>query len=245
MRRYFAFSATREGAEAALPVRLPLKRTQEAVRKSLINVGGLTYPLLQRPVMWVNPSESGAGALFTFDRQRPYGDVRFDEDLSFVAMREPTEDEADPPMIYLEALTWEFVFTLHFFEKLVAEFDRRGTFRIGLGLAGFQGAHVDWAGFEEEAETERRYGLLTNWRFMPSSDVSSFEVPGVYLPTTSSDLREAIANVIAETAFAVKGRRRTALGDNSESRLNLSLPSIRRVVENAWERIPRSDSGPR
>jgi|HubBroStandDraft_6_1064221.scaffolds.fasta_scaffold4231928_1 hypothetical protein len=49
MRRYISFSSTREVAEAgAQPQQLPLRRTQEVARQSLVNVGGLTYPLLQR-----------------------------------------------------------------------------------------------------------------------------------------------------------------------------------------------------
>src|SRR5438094_363163 len=103
MKRYISFSATREVAEVGQPVPLPLRRTQDVARQSLINVGGLTYPLLQRSAMWTSPEEVDGGISFTFDRQKPYGDARFAQDLSFMATREPMDEEAEPPLIFLEA----------------------------------------------------------------------------------------------------------------------------------------------
>lgn len=238
MRRYISFSSTREVAEAgAPPQQLPLRKTQEAARQSLVNVGGLTYPLLQRAAMWSFCEEVDQGVSFTFNRQRPYGDVHFGPDLSFLATREPTDDEAEPPVIFLEALTWEFVFTMVFFKKFVVAFGRPGTFRIGLGFAGFQDAQVDWAGFEEDPNALRTEGMLTNWRFQPPKEVVAYEVPGVVFPGNDDDLVGGVVDVVAEASFAVKGIRRTALGRH-ESRLTLTRASIEGVVRAALERVP-------
>jgi hypothetical protein len=236
MKRFISFSATREEAEPGQPAPLQLRRTQEIARQSLVNVGGLTYPLLQRAAMWTFVEEVDGGVVFTFNRQRPFGDVRFERDLSFLATRDPTDDEAEPPLVFLEALTWEFVFTLAFFEKFVATSTRPGTFRIGLGFAGFHDAQLDWAGFDEEREVEEAHGTLTNWRFRPGKDVVAFEEPGVAFPRTGdAELVQSISNVIAEAAFAVKGMRRTAF-EVKESRLTLGRASIVAVVQAALAR---------
>jgi hypothetical protein len=233
MKRYISFSSTREVAEAgAQPAQLPLRRTQEVARQSLVNVAGLTYPLLQRASMWSFCDEVDQGVSFTFNRQRPYGDVHFGPDLSFLATREPTDDEAEPPLIFLEALTWELVLTMIFFKRFVATFGRPGTFRIGLGFAGFQDAQVDWAGFQEDPAAQQAQGMLTNWRFLPPKEAVAYEVPGVTFPANDEDLVGPIVDVIAETSFAVKGLRRTALGRN-ESRLSLTRASIEAVVRAA------------
>jgi hypothetical protein len=236
MRRYISFSSTREVAEAdAQPQQqLPLRRTQEVARQSLLNVGGLTYPLLQRASMWSFGEEVDQGVSFTFNRQHPYGDVHFDPDLSFLATREPTDDEGEPPVIFLEALTWEFVFTLIFFKKIVAAFGRPGTFRIGLGFTGFQDAQVDWAGFAEDPHAE---GMLTNWRFQPPKDVVAYEAPGIAFPANDDDLVGGVVDVIAEASFAVQGIRRTALGRH-QSRLSLTRASIEGVVRAALRQVP-------
>lgn len=237
MRRYISFSCTREVAEAgAPPQQLPLRKAQEVARQSLVNVAGVTYPLLQRASMWSFCDEVDQGVSFTFNRQRPYGDVHFGPDLSFLATREPTDDEGDPPVIFLEALTWEFVFTMIFFKRFVAAFRRPGTFRLGLGFTGFQDAQVDWAGFSEDAEAQQAQGMLTNWRFLPPKEVVAYEAPGVNFPANDEELLGSIVDVVAEASFAVKGLRRTALGRN-ESRLTLSRPSIEAVVRAALARL--------
>ena len=239
MRRLISFSSTREVAEAgAPPLQLPLRRTQEVARQSLVNLGGLTYPILQRASMWSLPEEVDQGVTFTFNRQRPYGDVHFGPDLSFLATREPTDDEAEPPVIFLEALTWELVFTMIFFKRFVHAFARPGTFRIGLGFTGFQGAQVDWAGFYEDAEAQQAQGMLTNWRFQPPKDVVAYETPGVTLPANDEDLVGGMVEVIAEASFAVKGLRRTAL-ERNESRLTLSRSSIEGVVRRALAAVSK------
>lgn len=238
MKRYISFSCTREVAEpVASPQQLPLRKTQEAARRSLINVGGLTYPLLQRASMWSLLDEVDQGVTFTFNRQRPYGDIHFGPDLSFLATREPTDDEATPPFIFLEALTWELVFTMVFFKKFIAEYGRPGTFRAGLGFAGFQDAQVDWAGFEEDPAALRTEGMLTNWRFRPPKEVVAYEVPGVVFPGSDDDLVRCVVDVVAEASFAVQGIRSTALGRN-QSRLTLTHASIEGVVRAALKQVP-------
>jgi hypothetical protein len=237
MRRYISFSATREVMEAGTLPPLPLRRTQELARQSLVNFGGLTYPLLQRASSWNTCDEVDGGISFTFNRQRPYGDVRFDQDLSFLATREPTDDEAEPPVIFLEALTWELVFTMVFFKRFLAAFGRPGTFRIGLGFAGFQGAQVDWAGFEDDPGTQQTEGRLTNWRFQPPKEVVAYEAPGVTFPVTDDDLVRAVTDVVAEASFAVKGIRHRPF-ERNESRLSLTRTSIDHVVREALSRVP-------
>lgn len=233
MKRNIEFSSTREVAEAgAQPAQLPLRRTQEVARQSLVNVAGLNYPLLQRTSMWSFCDEEDQGVSFTFNRQRPYGDVHFGPDLSFRATREPTDDEGEQPILFLEALTWEFVCTMIFFKRFVAAFGRPGMFRIGLGLAGFQDAQLDWAGFQEDPAVQQGQGMLTNWRFQPPKDVVAYEAPGVEFPGNDDDLAGSIVDVIAEASLAVKGLRRTALG-RTESRLTLARPSIEAVVRAA------------
>jgi hypothetical protein len=237
MKRYISFSATREVTEANQPVPLPLRRTQDVARQALVNLGGLTYPLLQRSSMWSNPEEVDGGVTFTFDRQKPYGDARFAQDLSFLATREPTDDEAEPPLIFLEALAYEFTFTMWFHHKVIAAFGRPGMFRIGLGFAGFADAQIDWAGFQEEPAVQREQGVLTNWRFAPPREVVAYESPGVSFPCTNkNDLVVPIAQAIAECSFAVKGYRRTAF-DRTESRVVLSQTSIEGVVTSALNHI--------
>src|SRR5262249_4788821 len=157
-RRNISFSSTREVAEAgAPPQQLPLRRTQEVARKSLVNIGGLKYPPPQRPSHWGVCGEGGQGVTVTVSRQPPYWGGHFGADLSLLATREPTDDETatEPPVIFLEALTWEFVATMIFFKKVVTAFGRQGTFRIGLGFVGFQEAQVDWAGFTEDPDAVR------------------------------------------------------------------------------------------
>lgn len=238
MRRFFSFYGTREAAEVTtLPPQLPRRKTQEIARQSLINVGGTTYPLLQRASMWNFAEEVDQGVTFTFNRQRPYGDIHFDPDLSFQATREPTDDEAEPTLIFLEALTWELVFTMVFFNKFIGAFGRPGTFRIGLGFAGFQDALVDWVGFKEDPKTLREEGKLINWRFQPPKEVVAYEVPGIEFPVNNNDdLVAGIVEMIAEASFAVRGIRRTALG-RDESRLTLARESIEGVVKAALQQV--------
>lgn len=238
MKRYISFSSTREVTDpVASPQQLPLRKTQEAARRSLVNVGGLTYPLQQRASMWSLLEEVDQGVTFSFNRQRPYGDVHFGPDLSFLATREPTDDEAAPPIIFLEALTWEFVFTMIFFKKFVVEYGRPGTFRIGLGFAGFQDAQVDWAGFEEDPVALKAEGMLTNWRFRPPKEVVAYEAPGVVFNGNDDDLVGGVVDVVAEASFAVQGIRSTALGRN-QSRLTLTRASIENVVKAALKQVP-------
>jgi hypothetical protein len=67
MRRFISFSSTREEAEGpGTPQQLSLRKTQEAARQSLVNVGGLTYPLQQRASMWSSCEEVDQGVTFTF-----------------------------------------------------------------------------------------------------------------------------------------------------------------------------------
>ena len=227
MKPAISFSASRETTESGVPKPLQLRHAQEVARQSLVNVGGVSYPLHQRAALWCNLGKDRDDAVsFEFNRQHPYGDCRFDQDLSFLASRELDDDESNPPIILLERLTWELVASLLFFSRFVQAHNRPGLFRIGLGLSDLIDTQFDWAGFENNPDVDE---VLTVWRFKPMHNRVCYEVPHVAFPIVEDDLVQAVTDVIADASQSVKGIRLSAT-KHYESRLELTRHSIDRVA---------------
>lgn len=240
MRQYFEISATRISSSGGGRAALSLRRLQEAVRQSLINLDGVTYPAMQTSSAWAwaNVTEVEDGSVFTFNRQAPLAEVAFAKDLSLRCVREPLNSETGPATIFLEALVYEFIATLIFFNKVVKSVNKPGEFKVGLGTTGFAEAYVDWSGFSESTDAA---GLsLINWRFRPGRDSVVFEGDSVSFPCDDfGPMRQAVTEVVRDFAFLVVGTRRTPMGNNSQSRLELTAASVDRVLGIVLDKVSR------
>ena len=232
MTPYISIFAVRSVAEAR-DSKLNARKYAFAVKKALVTASGVTYPNFQTAPMWISPAEADSDhILFVFDRRPPTGDFRLERDCSWTATRRLLDDEQNGPVIYLESLTWEFVCSMVFMERLIAEVGRPGEFRVGITLSGFNNAFVDWAGFAESRPAGQM--PLSNWRFRPGTEIATFEADVVGFPVSpdlADDHEVALAGVISDLAYQVVGLRRTHLGTREEARLGLADESVLRVVK--------------
>jgi hypothetical protein len=236
MRQFISFYAIRETLENRSG-RLQPRSFVQAARAALVNISGISYPNYQGASMWTDFQEDGKTLVFTFDRNPPFGQLRIESDCSFTSTRSPLEEESERNL-FLEALTWEFVFNMEFFSRFIAKVGRSGGFRIGIQLGGFRDAQIDWSGFEEN----KNEGTLINWRFRPKVDIASFEAyNSVEFPCKGDKkIDDSIAEAIGELSFKIIGIRHRPLDKNVESPLYLKTESIEKVIKDARKRMSQN-----